>query len=89
MCYAQKDWHGVVFFVTKALEITKRSMSYINEPQCWGAYPHDMLSIAYFYLNDLQNAILHSKIACQLADDERLVKNKLLFEEKLKQSTKN
>ena len=89
LCYSQQDWHGVVFFVTKALEIADRSMSYINEPQCWGAYPHDMLSIAYFYLNDLPNALLHSKIACQLADDERIVKNKLFFEEKLKQSTKN
>ena len=84
LCYAEQNWHGVIFFATKALEIKHRSLSYINEPQSWGAYPYDLLSIAYFYINDLQNALLNCKIACTMSKEERLHKNKQFFESKAK-----
>jgi len=80
LCYHQYNWHGVIYFANKALKITDRSMSYINEPNAWGAYPHDILSLAYFYINDLKNAITQSGIACNLSKDPRLVANKNFFE---------
>lgn len=73
------DWHGTVFFLKKALAITARSNSYINEPAAWGALPYDLISLAYYYLGDYENAIFNVDEAIKLSDDPRLTTNRRFF----------
>lgn len=77
--YNLKDWHGVIFFCLKALRIKHRSLSYINEPSSWGAYPYDILSIAYFNTGDKLNAVAAVDNAIKLSAEPRLKANRELF----------
>ena len=71
-----KRWHGAAFCALRALEITKRSMSYINEPAAWGYAPYDCLAVAQYYLGDLENSLKNARIAADLnKDDPRLTAN--------------
>lgn len=79
--YRLEDWHGVIFFCKKALKIEHRSLSYINEPTAWGAYPYDILSIAYFYVGDKKRALAAVDKAIEMSAEERLKNNRKLFEQ--------
>ena len=68
-----------------ALEINVHPKSYINEVFSWDHTIDDLLSICYFYENDMSNALLHVNNALKyLPSDERLLNNKLLIETKIK-----
>lgn len=77
--YGRKDWYAVAYFCRKALEITSRSLSYINEPLCWGAFPYDLLSLAYFHTGNAKLALQTVEKAIALSSDPRLVSNKKFF----------
>ena len=81
LLYDRKDWHGVIFFLNKALEIKNRSVSYINEPQSWGALPYDLISLAYYFTYDYDNALRFVDEAIKLSDEKRLKENRRFFEE--------
>ena len=81
LLYDRKDWHGVIFFLNKALEIKNRSVSYINVPQSWGALPYDLISLAYYFTYDYDNALRFVDEAIKLSDEKRLKENRRFFEE--------
>ncbi len=80
LLYDRKDWHGVIFFLKKALDIRNRSVSYINEPASWGALPYDLISLAYYFTYDYDNALRYVDEAIKLSDEQRLKDNKAFFE---------
>ena len=72
----EKNWHGACFFALKALAITRRSMSYISEPDAWGWAPYDCLAVALYYLGDKAGALQNARLALRAApDNRRLQKN--------------
>lgn len=80
--YAAEDWEAVVFFGQKAAAITERPESYISEDAAWGAYPWDMLAIAYWKLGRLGAATDAAQRALALEpDNERLRENLKFFRE--------
>lgn len=83
LLYHQENWCGVVFMVNRALAITERPRTYICEAFAWGSFPYDLLSIAYFHLNQWENASANAEKALALApDDVRLQQNCALLREK-------
>ena len=71
--YDAGNWHGVVYFAEKALSIKKRALSYVTEPSCWDHTLYDMLSIAYWKLNDTAKSRENIEKAFTLApDNERI-----------------
>ena len=82
LLYAQKDWHGVIFMVDRALAITERPRTYICEAYAWGSLPYDLLSIACYHLGLLPRAVENARRAAALApEDERLRGNLALLEQ--------
>lgn len=76
-----KMWHGAAFCALRALEITQRSMSYINEPAAWGYAPYDCLAVALFYLGDLKGSLENAqKAVAANASDARLRDNLTLIQ---------
>ena len=66
---------GTAYFASEALKITDK-LSYISYPEAWGATPHDLLSVASWYLGDKKKSLVHAQLACELnPQDERLKKN--------------
>ena len=54
---ARGEWSGSLFFAQRALTITARSRSYINEPESWGARPYDLAALAAYRLGLYDDAL--------------------------------
>ena len=75
-----------IYYLIKALSIKKRDLVYINEVFCWDSTIDDLLSINYFNLGLYDVSLYHiNKALAYNNNDERLIKNKKLIEEKIKE----
>lgn len=82
--YARADWPAVLYFAERALAVTDRSMSYINEPLAWSDYPDDIASVACYHLGLYARAADHAEQALRLSPlDERIQGNLHLYKSKL------
>ena len=82
--YIDNNFASVKKYCIEALKITTHGKSYINEVFSWDHTVYDLLSICYFYENDLKNALININKALELNNnDERLLNNKKLIEEKI------
>ena len=78
--YELENWNEVVKNCNDALKITTHTKCYINETFSFDNTIYDLLSIAYFYLDDIDNAIINIDKALKMEpDNERLLKNKEIF----------
>ena len=78
--YELENWNEVIKNCNTALKITTHTKCYINETFSFDNTIYDLLSIAYFYLDDIDNAIEYEKLALTMEpDNERLLKNKEIF----------
>ena len=83
--YLNNNWYGVIFFAQEALKITNRLNSYITDPKAWGEYPYDILSIAYYNINDLESALKNINKALDISPNNiRIKNNKLYIKSKMK-----
>lgn len=78
--YELENWNEVIKNCNTALKITTHTKCYINETFSFDNTIYDLLSIAYFYLDDIDNAIINIDKALKMKpDNERLLKNKEIF----------
>ena len=83
--YLLENWDFVLEYANKALEIKDKTKTYINEPFSWDGTVYDLLSIAYYHKSEYQKAKENVLYALQFQPkDERLLKNKEIFETFLK-----
>lgn len=85
LLYSLKNWHGVIFFTRKALEIKSPSGSYITDNACYGALPYDMLSIAYYHTGNYTAAKENAETALLYSPEDKRIKDNLLLFERLSQ----
>ena len=79
--YGQENWNEVKDNCLKALEIKEHQKTYINETFSWNNTVYDLLSIAYYNLNDLDEAIKYVKLALEMEpNNERLINNLEIME---------
>jgi len=85
--YTQNNLDEVKKYCLKALEIKKHPKTYINEVFSWDHTVDDLLSICYYYENNMEEALKHVNNALKLLpNDERMLSNKALIEDMLKLS---
>ena len=88
--YSLNNWYGVIYFDQEAFNITNKLNSYITDPDAWGSYPYDLLSISYFNIGDFENSLKSVKIAYKLSPNNiRIVNNLKYIEEKIKKEEKS
>jgi len=79
--YILENWDGVIDNCEKALKITNKYKNYINEQFSWNNTVYDLLSLAYYYNGNINLAIIYIDKALEMdPTNNRLIKNKLLFE---------
>lgn len=79
--YSVGDYDCAVWALTKALEIPAPSPSYINDPVCFSALPHDVLSIALYKTGRVDLALNQARLALSLApNDKRIAYNVDFFQ---------
>lgn len=82
--YELKNWNEVERYIKEALKIEESAKSYINEIFSWNSTPYDLLSLAYYYKGNYKEALNSINKALEISpNDERLLKNKEIIEEKL------
>ena len=86
--YNQNDFKELKKYCLKALEIKEHPKTYINEIFSWDYTIYDLLSISYFYENNIEESLKYVDIAINTNTDEnqvnRLLNNKRIIQEKLK-----
>lgn len=83
--YRLSNYKNVIYYCNEALKIKSHAKTYINEVSSWNNTIYDLLSIAYYYEDDIEKALENINIAIKMdPDDERLQKNKLIIIKKLK-----
>ncbi len=81
LSYRLQEFEDVIAYGKQALQIKTHTKSYINETFSWDSTIYDIMSIAYYYLNDYKNAIKYIHFALDInPNDERLQKNKQCLE---------
>ena len=80
--YDLSNWEDMVYYCNEALKINEHSKSYINEVFSWNNTVYDLLSIGYYYLGNVDKALFFVKKALDMDNNnDRLIKNKHIFEE--------
>ncbi len=74
-----QDYAGVLWAAGAGLRITERKLSYITEPDAWGAPLHDLLSIAYYQFGQYKKAAEEAEIALSFGQDERIRNNLQIY----------
>jgi len=81
--YQENNWIDVKNYCLKALEIANHQKTYINEVFSWDNTIYDLLSISYYNLGEIDNAIKYVKLAIEMdTNNDRLINNLKLMEEK-------
>ena len=79
--YTLENWKEVEYYCLKALEITTKYKTYMNEPFSWDYSIYDLLSLSYYYQNKKELSLKYIHIALELSpDNERLKNNKAIIE---------
>lgn len=73
------DYAGVLWAASAALKIEERKLSYITEPDAWGAPLHDLLSVAYYQFGQYKKAEQEARTALTFGDDARIRNNLRIF----------
>jgi len=75
--YREKNYQDSYNLLHKALKITNKSKSYINEEFCWNYELYDLLSINAYILGYKEEAIKNCEIAYNLNKNDKRIKNNL------------
>ena len=85
--YRDNNFKEVKKYCLKALEIKEHPKTYINEVFSWDCTVYDLLSLSYFYENNLEESLKNLNIAINMNTDEntkqRLINNKKIIEKVL------
>ena len=81
MALSQREWSGVLWFSQRALAITERSHSYINEPSSWGGAPYDLAALGAYYLGLYPLALEYGRQAAEYSPDDARLRENLGFYE--------
>lgn len=82
LAYELKNWDDVIKYCLLALQINKNCKSYINEPFSYNHTIYDLLSIAYFYKQNIKLSLNYSNLATKISpNNDRLLKNNQIIKE--------
>lgn len=83
--YNLSNWNKVIEYSLKALEITLHEKTYINEVFSWDETIYDLLSLGYYYTNNLTEALKYINIALEInPQNSRIIENKEIIENEIK-----
>ena len=68
-----------MYYGLRAMAITEKSGSYINEDKAWGPYPWDAMAYAYYQLGELAQAHRAGEIALSLAPGDPRLQGNMQF----------
>ncbi len=86
--YGMEDYSEVITYAEKALTIKVNEKTYINEVWSWDETLNDLLSIAYFNIHNIDEAIKNAQTALKINPNNERIKENLKIFESVKQNEK-
>lgn len=77
MLFGQERWRDCARCLERLLAIRERPLSYISEPEAWGALPWDLLSVARWKLGEKEAARACARQALRLCPGDGRIRNNL------------
>ena len=88
--YELQNWYGIIYFCNKALCIKENQKLYTNDPKAWNETPYDLLSLAYWNIQDYKQSLLYIDKALELNPyNTRIVENKKIIEQYYNKQVEN
>lgn len=85
LAYEENNYKDIEKYCLKALQIKSHEKVYINETFSWDNTIYDLLSISYYYQKKYLLSLYFIDLAISMnPKDQRLINNKILIEEKVK-----
>ena len=82
--YELGEWQECLLWAKRALEVERRPLTYLTEPEAWGPVAHDLAAVAAFNLGLFREADWHGMEALKLDPyDPRLVANVGFYRERV------
>lgn len=63
LMYDQQRWRQCIYYAERGLAISERPLTYICEPEAWGAQADDLLCIAYWHIGMADLSMTHALAA--------------------------
>lgn len=74
--FRHKNYLNTITYLLSALNIEKRNLTYISQPDCWDYSIYDLLALSFYYTKHYSKAVIYGKIATTLKpNDNRLINN--------------
>ncbi len=74
--FRSKNYLNAITYFLSALNIEKRNLNYISQPDCWDYSIYDLLALSFYYTKNYSKAVVYGKIATTLKpNDNRLINN--------------
>ncbi len=87
--YGLNDYENTLSNCQKALNITKKEKTYINEPISWDHTIYDLMSISFFNLKNYELSYTYANLAKDMdPKNERLIKNVNIIKEYIEKEAK-
>ena len=79
-CYESEQYYKAIEAGLEALRITEYNTDVIDMMECWNGTIYDYIALAYYYINDYDNAIRYVDMDIELnPNNERLKNNRAIF----------
>ena len=79
----RKEYNNTIKYLEKALEIKEKSITYITNELAWNENIYDLISIAYYYIENYEKSFYYSKIAFSMNQkNSRIKENYYIIKEK-------
>ena len=82
--FRKKNYLSAIVYLQSAINIQNRELTYMSQPECWNAFPYDLLALSYYHLKNYNKACFYGNIAITLSpNDKRLKDNQAFYLQKL------
>ena len=77
--HSKLDWLNLFWACANGIERTRRTGTYLDEPQAWGFRIHDLAALACSHLGLIDQAIRHGTVALELSPEDKRLANNLAY----------
>ena len=77
--YQESNWAGVLLMSQRAVQITQRDKTYLNEAFAWGSLPWDLAALACWHLGQWEKAAFFGAKAWEKEPENLRLKGNLAF----------
>lgn len=86
--YELHNYDDMISYCLNALKITNHQKTYINETFSWDETVYDLLSIGFYYKNNLNKALEYINMALKInPKNSRIIENKIIIENQIKKDS--